>query len=173
MSPESSIERQVAELLALSREFTRFLENSESLSTEQFNNFLFRINILLYASGMALPETAEPDSVGEHLVTEEHWERIYNDIHNKLGENDVLFFSTDSDISTGSIGEYCADIYQDLKDFEHQISKGTTAHIAYAVYEIKQLFKKHWGIRLLRIQNQLHQFIYPETEISDDFELID
>lgn len=173
MHQESSLERQVAELLALSRDFTRIIENLESIDPEQFTSYLFRINMLLYVAGMAMPETEEPDYAGDHFVTEEQWETVFNGISNKLNKGNELLFNSGSDIETASIAEYCADIYQDLKDFELQLSKSTTAAVAYSVYEIKQLFKHHWGIRLLRMQTHLHQLLHPENDSTREYEFYD
>lgn len=173
MVQESTIERQVAELLALAREFTRLMENNESVTSETFSAFLYRISMLLYVSGMAIPETEEPELTGEHYVTEEQWELIFNQVRNKLGEQDILFYCSDTEIETGSLAEYCADIYQDLKDFELQLSKSTTHAVGFALYDVKKLFKNHWGIRLLRIQSHLHQIYNPVKETLDEYNFFD
>ena len=66
------------------------------------------------------------------------------------------------EIIKASLAELLADVYQDMKDFALLLTKPTQTAYDNAVYGIKQLFKSHWGIRLLTVQKVLHSRVYPE-----------
>lgn len=171
----SDLDRHVVEMLTLATEYFRFLENLEKVEKADFLIFIKKLSALLYAKGLLFPETSVPDESGnERFVTEEEWENIFNSVRAKLGNEDEFFYLESPDIaeeiSKGSLAEMMADVYQDLKDFAMLLTKPTQLAHDNAIYEIRQLFGSHWGIRLLRIQQVL---ISRSVSASDEVETID
>jgi hypothetical protein len=170
----SDFDRQVVELLTLATEYFRFLENIENVNNPDFFQFIQKISALLYTKGLLFPETEQPDESGnERFVTEEEWENIFNAVRAKL-ENEDNFYDVESpdneEIVKGSLAELLADIYQDIKDFALLLTKPTQLAYENAVFEIKRLFKTHWGIRLLTIQKVIHSRNYSESDSNNDFD---
>ncbi|HPT13626.1 MAG TPA: DUF5063 domain-containing protein [Bacteroidales bacterium] len=162
----TDFDRQVVEMLTLATEYFRFLESLENVSKTDFQQFILKMSALLYVKGLMFPETEQPDESGnERFVTEEEWENIFNAIRAKL-EMDDNFADIESpeneEIIKASLAELLADVYQDMKDFALLLTKPTQTAYDNAVYGIKQLFKSHWGIRLLTVQKVLHSRVYPE-----------
>jgi len=162
----TDFDRQVVEMLTLATEYFRFLESLENVSKTDFQQFILKMSALLYVKGLMFPETEQPDESGnERFVTEEEWENIFNAIRAKL-ETDDNFADIESpeneEIIKASLAELLADVYQDMKDFALLLTKPTQTAYDNAVYGIKQLFKSHWGIRLLTVQKVLHSRVYPE-----------
>lgn len=170
----SGLDRQVVEMLALATEYFRFLESVENVSKSDFQQYILKMSALLYAKGLLFPETEQPDESGnERFVTEEEWENIFNAIRVKFNSEDN-FADIDSvenqEIIKGSLAELLSDVYQDMKDFAMLLTKPTQTAYDNAVYAIKQLFKSHWGIRLLTVQKVLHSRIYPEPDSNSEID---
>lgn len=163
------IEKQITELVTLSSEYVRVLENAESLEKEQFIQVLYRMGMMLYLSGLALPATEDPDDGGcERYVTEEEWETLLLSLQKLLGSEDAFLYfdmtSAESEPARGSLSELCTDVYQDLRDFTTLMAKGSVSALRNAVYEIKRLHSNHWGPRLLIIQQYLHTLVNKDEE---------
>lgn len=170
-----NLEKQLGEFIALSGEFLKLVGYAGKMETESFFRLLYNLLPMLYVSGLALPDTDNPDDGGSmRFVTEEEWESVFNSIREKTGtEDELLLYDnelSDPEILKGSVAELIADIYQDLQDFAVLLSKGTTSATRNAVFEVKQLFYSHWGQRLLFIQQYLHRR-YHRMNIDDGYDL--
>lgn len=165
---KSALERQSAELLTLATEYFRVLENIGNIEKNDFLSLIHKLCSLLYAKGLLFPGTDEPDNTGnERFVTEEEWENVFNSIRAKLEDQDSFSYIENidqpEDIVTGSLAEILTDVYQDMKDFALLLTKPTQLAYDNAVYEIKRLFRSHWGFRILLALQVLHSRSYPEV----------
>ncbi len=163
------IDQIVLDFVKLSSKYFHFLENAENFEVPQIQEFLYTISPVLYAKGALFPETEMPDDEGnERFVTEEEWEKVFQMLRSKWGKLDKITFidykARAKEPITGSLAELFADVYQDLKDFSLLVSKPTLKAQTNAIYEIKKLFKTHWGPRLLIAQQLLHMEVFKNIE---------
>jgi len=167
MDKEQSIKSlHVLEMLTVANEYCLFLEKSDDYSEYDIIDFLNKISPLLYLKGMLLPNViVKYPQANERFVTEENWEGIFNNLRAKLGGKDeywAINYSEPNDTEPvkNSLADNYADIYQDLKDFILLFQKPSDAAKENAVKECKALFKNHWGPRIIKANNYLHNLIY-------------
>ena len=165
--------KQIIELLTVANEYCMFIEKAYDYSKEDILEYLHRIGPLLYLKGSLLPElNVEDSSAYERFVTEEVWEDIFNELRNKFGRDDIFWFVDetnfiDNEITKGSMAEHLSDIYQDLKDFVFLYSKNTRDAILNSVTECRKLYHTSWGLKIARIQKNIHYILY-RTQIEGE-----
>lgn len=154
--------RNVLELITVGNEFCVFLEEIEKYEKVYFLSYLQKVLPLLYLKGSLLPDVEVSQAeANERFVTEEQWENIYNGVKKITGKYDAFqyvdfAYKLENEKQTGSISEFLADIYQDIKDFLLLYQKGTLAARENAVYECSALFENHWGLKLLNVHKAIH-----------------
>ena len=122
---------ELLEFVRLANDFCKWLEKSETLSGTKFISESVQLLPEIYYRASILKET-EPvlESGNEKFVTEQDWSEIYQKVLHLLGpHNSYLRIAANdefdrSDLSTHTISEDLADIYQDLKDFTRQFRQG-------------------------------------------------
>ena len=171
-SPDPSTSANVLEMFTVANEFCIFTENAEKYNPEEVILYYAKICPLLYLKGAILP-MVEPDEdyFGERFVNEDQWENIYNSLLNLFpGKDDFFTLSyenADNVPLKASIAEHLADIYQDLKDFVLLYQKNHNYAKQNAVFELKTLFKSHWGSRIASVLPALHALAFP-ADFDDD-----
>ena len=171
-SPDPSTSANVLEMFTVANEFCIFTENAEKYNPEEVIQYYAKICPLLYLKGAILP-LVEPDEdfFGERFVNEDQWENIYNSLLTLFpGKDDFYTLSyenADNVPLKASIAEHLADIYQDLKDFVLLYQKNHNYARQNAVFELKTLFKSHWGSRIASLLPALHTIAFP-TEFDED-----
>lgn len=169
--------KQIIELLTVANEYCMFLEKAYDYSGEDILEYVHRIAPLLYIKGSLLPELkAENPEALERFVTEEVWEDLFNELRNSFGKSDEFWFIDEAtfngdEITKGSMAEYLTDVYQDLKDFVFLYSKNTQDSILNSVTECRHLFQTNWGLKLLRVQKNIHHLLYGHLHHDDYSEL--
>lgn len=102
--------------------------------------------------------------VVEKYVTEEEWQALFNDLRQKFLDNDEYWFvendNPHNDLIRGSLSDNLADIYQDLKDFVILYQRPFRNVKEAAVWDIRQLFRSHWGFRVVNVLKVLHYQLY-------------
>ncbi|MBT3454259.1 MAG: DUF5063 domain-containing protein, partial [Lentimicrobiaceae bacterium] len=163
------------EMATVANEFCYFVENIEKKEKEIVLEFMQRILPLLHLKGSLLPEI-EPEhpEANERFVTEEQWERVFNELRQTLGEDDEYWiidpqYINDTEPLKASLSENITDIYQDMKDFLLLMQKNTHAARENAISECKILHANHWGYRVGNIFTRIHHLIYFEEDSSSDF----
>lgn len=158
--------KQIIELLAVANEYCMFIEKAYDYSREDILEYMHRMGPLLYLKGSLLPELqVENEDAYERYVTEEVWENIFNELRNKFGREDEFWFIDetnfiDNELTKGSMAEHFSDIYQDLKDFVFLYSKNTRDAILNSVVECRKLYQSHWGLKIVRLQKNIHYLLY-------------
>ncbi|MCD6111887.1 MAG: DUF5063 domain-containing protein [Bacteroidales bacterium] len=178
-SKNPAYSKNVLEMILVANEYCKFIEDAEKYSKEEILNYLQKVCPLLYLKGSLLPDIKlESNKFCERFVTEEHWEKIFISIKEKLKE-DNEFWKT-SDVKSKdeipvktSIAEEVADIYQDLKDFIILYQKNSKSYKESAVAECNFFFKRHWGIKVNRIINVVHHIIYKKIIEGDNYMYFD
>ncbi len=173
LSKEPVYNRNVIEILTVANEYCLFIEKTEEYRKDEIINYLHNICPLLYLKGVMLPsiQVDDPDA-NERFVTEEQWEKIFNELRTKLLPDDEFWYINewtfvDSEISKGSIAENLADIYQDMKDFVILYQKNTLTAKQNAVNSCKVLFEVNWGPKILQVQKALHYLLYKNKSIDN------
>ena len=171
--PDPVYSKKVIEMLTVANEFCLFIESAVDTSKDDLLNYLQKICPLIYIKAALLPdiETGDEDAV-EHFVTEEQWEDIFNNLHLKLGEDDLYYFidhheKTHQDAVRASLSENLTDIYQDLKDFLLLYQKPLKAAKENAVRDCKKLFETRFGYRLVNAQTAIHYLLFREGETGE------
>ena len=79
-------------------------------------------------------------------------------------DNDEYWFvendNPHNDLIRGSLSDNLADIYQDLKDFVILYQRPFRNVKEAAVWDIRQLFRSHWGFRVVNVLKVLHYQLY-------------
>jgi len=171
-SPDPATSANVLEMFTVANEFCIFTENAEKYNPEEVILYYAKICPLLYLKGAILP-MVEPDEdyFGERFVNEDQWENIFNALQTVFAGKDDFFTlsyeNADNVPLKASIAEHLADIYQDLKDFVLLYQKNHNYAKLNAVYELKTLFKAHWGGRIASLLPALHALAFP-ADFDDD-----
>ncbi len=166
--------RNVIEMLTLANEYTLFIEKAEEYSKEDILDYMQKIFPIIYLKACLLPTIApNNEDAQERYVTEELWENIFNILRIKFQTEDEYWFLDNSDISQtdpikASLADNLSDIYQDLKDFVILYQKNTRDAKENAVYQIKILFEKHWGYRIVNALKYLHYQKYKDLYAPDE-----
>ena len=170
-----TLSKQVVEMATVANEFCYFIENVEKKEKEIVLEFMQRILPLLHLKGSLLPniEPEHPEA-NERFVTEEQWERVFNELRQVLGEDDEYWiidpqYMNDTEPLKASLSENITDIYQDMKDFLLLLQKNTHAARENAISECKILHANHWGYRVGNIFTRIHHLIYFEDDSPSDF----
>ena len=170
-----TLSKQVIEMATVANEFCYFVENIEKKEKEIVLEFMQRILPLLHLKGSLLPniEPEHPEA-NERFVTEEQWERVFNELRQVLGEDDEYWiidpqYMNDTEPLKASLSENITDIYQDMKDFLLLLQKNIHAARENAVSECKILHANHWGYRVGNIFTRIHHLIYFEDDSPSDF----
>lgn len=170
--------KNVIEMLTVANEFCMFTEKSDSYSKKDVLEYYQRILPLLYLKGSLVPliSMSNPEN-SERFVTQESWERIFNQIHNTLSNDDNYWFvdpseDTENEAIQGSIADNLADIYQDLKDFIMLYQKSNLSAKECAVHDCAKFFRNHWGKCLVKALQAIHYSIHKNESKSDYFSII-
>ena len=103
------------------------------------------------------------ESSADPTVTEQEWSALFQKIGMILGpHNDVLRIAQEdefdrSEVVNHTISEDMADLYQELRDFTSIYSRGMEELMNDAAWELKERFAEHWGTKLLRALQALHE----------------
>ena len=168
----------VLEFLAVAQKFCLFIEEIDKYNKNQIFDYLHKALPLLYVRGSVLPEIVpENYDANEKYVTEEQWQNIFNTIREILKKGDEYWFlENDNPLNEsikGSISENLADIYQDIKDFVLLYQKPIRDAKKIAVWEIRKLFKSHWGFRAVNLLKVMHYDLFNEKSDRSTFDIQD
>ena len=128
----------------------------------------------VYASFLNTGES-EPvlESPGEPTVSEQEWSALFQRIAMILGpHNDILRMADEgefdrSEVVNHTISEDLADLYQDLRDFTTIYSRGVEEFMNDAAWELRERFAEHWGAKLLRALQALHELYVSGVDPSE------
>lgn len=162
---ESYRSHHVIELITVANEFCLFTESAEKYSLPDLIKFYQKVAPLLYLKGALIqPVAVESTEANEKFITEENWQKVYDDLKEKFKEKE-LFFIVDAEgeqVSKMSIAELIADVYQDMKDFITLYQKNTRDAQKCAVGDIFNYFYSNWGDKVIKIQQAVHTILQTE-----------
>ncbi len=157
----------VLEFLAVAQKFCLFIEEIDKYDKNQIFDYMHKALPLLYVRGSVIPAVKPDDfDANEKYFTEEQWQNTFNAIREKLQKDDEYWFiENDNPLNEpvkGSFADSLTDIYQDMKDFVILYQKPLRDAKKIAVWEILELFKAHWGFRIVNLLKVIHYDLYRE-----------
>lgn len=164
---------QIIEFVTVADQFCKHIERFSSYKTSEFLSIMQRLLPIIYVKAVVVPRT-EPvfEEGNERFVKEEDWNAIDRAIASKLGEFNSFEEPFDQTLhgagepAAGTISEYLADLYQELKDFLLQYRTGTEEVMNDAVWECSNRFETSWGKKILSTLRAIHQIFYSGTNID-------
>ena len=158
----------VLEFLAVAQKYCLFIEEINKYNQPEILDYLHKALSLLYVRGSVLPAIETDDlSANEKYVTVEHWETVFNEIREKFQESDIYWFiendNPNNDVVKGSLADNLTDIYQDMKDFVLLYQKPFRDAKKAAAWEIRELYRSHWGFRAVNALKVIHYQIFGEA----------
>ena len=163
--------KQAIEFVAVADEMCRFLENAEEQDADSIINTLKVICPLLYLKACTLPSLEEQmEEPMSKVVSEFDYQNVRLAVAASLDSLDDFLELLDDNVEdehepvTCYISEYCADIYQELKDFTANYSTGLDEVMNDALFECKQSFEQYWGQKLVNIMHIVHSISYKKED---------
>lgn len=166
--------RSVVEFATVANEFCAYLESLDIRSASAFIGTCQKLLPLLYYKTTLLP-VAQPvcDGSNEQFVAELDYVQVENRITQMLRQyNDFLVVCSGEctcteEHETASIGEYMADVYQDLKNFVCRYQLGNVEIMNDAIWECTENFKEFWGGRLACLVKEFHTLRYSSIDFDN------
>jgi hypothetical protein len=164
---------QIIEFVTIADQYCKHIERSSQYKAPEFLSIMQRLLPVIYVKAVVVPRT-EPvfEEGNERFVKEEDWNTIEGTIARKLGELNSFEEPFDQTLhgagepAAGSISEYLADLYQDLKDFLLQYRTGTEEVMNDAIWECTNRFETSWGKKALSTLRAIHQIYYSGTDFD-------
>ncbi|MCP4310434.1 MAG: DUF5063 domain-containing protein [Bacteroidetes bacterium] len=155
--------KEVVDFVRAANETATFFEELKGKDGRTFISELVKHLSEVYYAMLKVGDT-EPvlESGSEPTVSEQDWAEIFQRIATLLGPHNEFLRPAeegefdDSDLVTHTISEDQSDVYQELRDFTAQYSRGLEEIMNDAVWEVKVRFTDHWGKKLLRSLSSLH-----------------
>jgi len=125
----------------------------------------------VYTTFLQIGDT-EPlmESSIEPTVSEQEWSALFQRLSMILGpHNDILRIAGEeefdrSEVVNHTISEDVADLYQELRDFTASYSLGIEELMNDAAWDLKIRFNEHWGTKLLRALQALHELFVSSVD---------
>lgn len=165
----------LVEFVLAANDYCAFMEGLNGTEGRIFIEDSVRHCSLVYARILATGDT-EPvfESPAELSVTEQEWSALFQKIAMILGPHNALLriaregeFDR-SELVNHTISEDLADLYQELKDFTIIYSRGLEELMNDAAWELKERFAEHWGAKLLRALQALHELYVSGIDPSEE-----
>ncbi|MDF1575746.1 MAG: DUF5063 domain-containing protein [Bacteroidales bacterium] len=155
---------EMVEFVRAANAFCTFLEQLQGSEGREFMKVSLEHLSTVYSTFLFTGET-EPvmESPAEPTVTEQEWSALFQRVSLILGpHNDILRMAREeeydrSELVNHTISEDVADLYQELRDFIYSYSLGMEELMNDAAWELKVRFNEHWGAKLLRALQALHE----------------
>lgn len=167
--------KEAIEFVAVAKEFCDFVETIPSMERKDVFQRLQKFIPLIYLKGSLLPvvECSET-GMAEDSVTEEQYNYLYAELHDKFGRYDEYLEVFDDNMQyseapvVNSIAEKVCDIYQDLKNFTSSYRCGMPEIIGEALWELNNNFELYWGKSCAGVLRAVHYVIYRLQDEEDE-----
>lgn len=165
---------EMLEFVKAANECCAFLEELKDSEGKSFISDSLRLLSTVYTTFINTGDT-EPvfESPAESTVTEQEWSALFQKIAILLGpHNDILRIAREdefdrSELVNHTISEDLADLYQELRDFTSIYSRGMDELMNDAAWELGERFAEHWGAKLLRALQAIHELYISGVDPSE------
>lgn len=160
----------VLDLITVSTEFCKLLENHQEVEKEAFIDSLCKLLPMIYLKAILLPEMEEASGYNQDYVTEEDYNYILHTVADKFGEDDTYLETFKEDFKYSehpllcTISEGIADVYQSLRNLVEIYRQGFDDAMEVALYECAEQFKMYWGQTLLNVLRAIHSVRYADEQ---------
>ena len=162
---------ELIEFATVGVEYCALVEQASTHSTADFIDKASKLLPLLYLKAALLPpyEYSEETDYVEEYIVEDAYEQVRNTIVALLGEYDSFLDARHADMRYSdtpvgaSIGEYLADVYQQVGNLLGIVRQSNDAAIPTAIGRCRSYFAEYWGNRLIAAAGALHELRYGEV----------
>jgi hypothetical protein len=165
----------LVEFVKAANEYCAFMEELKGDEGRSFIEDSIRHLSSVYARILRTGDTETVfETPAEPTVTEQEWSTLFQKIAMILGpHNDILRMAREgefdrSELVNHTISEDLADLYQELRDFTIIYSRGIEELMNDAAWELKERFIEHWGVKLLRALQALHELYVEGIDPSEE-----
>lgn len=164
--------RQVIDMFTVANEYCLFFDKAEEYSCDDILEYFHKIAPLLYIKGSLVPSIIVNDpSYNERFLTHEKYEALFLLLKKKFEDKDTFFiFDLNYEATEASLAEQVTDVYQDMKDFVWLYRKENSLSKENSIAQVKLLFEKRWGIKLINGLKAIHSIKFDVGENSALFE---
>ncbi|MBQ7634109.1 MAG: DUF5063 domain-containing protein [Bacteroidaceae bacterium] len=157
------------DLVRVSAEYCRYLEECATTSEQDFCRTLCALLPMVYLKTVMLPPVEALDAYVAPHVTEEDYNYVRRNVNAVLRADDdyldvqVEDFKYSEQPVLCTVSENLADIYQQLRDLAETFREGHEEAMQVCLYETAEEFRLSWGAKLLAALRTLHN-IYIEAD---------
>jgi len=170
-----NLSEEVVSFLTSANHFCELVSDPFKFQRSELFKYLQEILPELYSRALRLPKL-EPvlNEANEKFVMEEEYEKIKNDLAQKIGYLDDYLEIIEPDFSDADgpvptcLSEDLADIYQDLKDLLSLIHIGNNEMMNDAIWECRMNFEKYWGQKLVNGLRVIHRALNSNEPIENE-----
>jgi len=162
---------EIVALVKAANEAASFLEELKGKETGAFLSETPLILVYVYTAMLESGETEPVFEEGtEPVVSEQEWATVYQQVAGILGASNAFLRPAEEDefdrseLVTHTISEDLADVYQELRDFTTNYSRGIEEIMNDAAWELRERFNEHWGKKLLRALLAIHNLSVAGTD---------
>ena len=166
------------EMVALVKAANETASYLEDLKGKAATDFVSEAPILLTSVYQAMLNTLKTEPVFENgtepVVSEQEWAAVYQQVAGILGAGNSFLRPAEeeefdrSELVTHTISEDLADVYQELRDFTTNYSRGMEEIMNDAAWELRERFYEHWGKKLLRALLAIHNLAVVATDQTEE-----
>lgn len=162
---------ELIDFVTVGVEFCALLEQASTNQPLDFVDKASKILPLLYLKTALLPpyEYSDEIDVVEEYIQEDTYERVRMSVVTLMGEFDSFLDAQHADMRYSdtpvgaSIGEYLADVYQQVGNLLGVVRQSNDSAIPLAIGRCRYYFGEYWGGRLLAAEAALHELRYSES----------
>lgn len=163
MEPNIVYSEQVLDLVRVSTEYCRYIEQADGTVTqEKFIDVMRGFLPMIYLKASLLKGVQLQMGLSEECVAEEYYDHVRSKIRAIMGEHDEYLdvFVEDFQYSETPIvcevSEKLADLYHILRNFVEPFRVGNEEAMSVALYDLYEDFEYSWGQILLNALKALH-----------------
>ena len=170
---ENLYSQKVIDLITISTEYCRCLEQSQGISRDEFVDVMCNILPMIYLKMSMLGDVPEEEGYNDPKVTEEDYNFFRNNVAAIMQEMDdflevhVADFKFSEQPILCTVSENLADIYQSLRDLVEIFREGYDEAMQVALHEASTEFRLTWGQALLNALRALHDVRYNVGQSND------
>ncbi|MEA3318319.1 MAG: DUF5063 domain-containing protein [Bacteroidota bacterium] len=169
--------QNVIEFVTVANEYCKFVENTSRFSKKDFLLKAQSLLPLLYLKAVILPSFESiNDQENEKFVDELTWNHVFNAVKTKLGYHDdypEVFDPLTKEqemMSSASLSDNFADIYQEIKNLLSLFSIGNEEMMNDGIWECKMNFEEFWGQKLVNALRAIHIVLSSNDSLDDEDE---